>query len=93
VSYADSTAPDGFVALELVLSDVATAKEDESDDFVVNLSVGGANGGVTYSINPRSGDGDGNAFIDMSPFDATLDVEMDARDGASIEITVLCGLS
>jgi hypothetical protein len=93
VSYADASAADGFVALDLVLNDAALAKSDESDDFTAEISVAGAAGGVTYSLDPKNGEGDGTAFLDTSPTDATLDVEGDARDGATIELTVICDLS
>ncbi|MDL2335971.1 MAG: hypothetical protein QFC55_08070, partial [Chloroflexota bacterium] len=92
VNYANNGAPDGFVALDLVLRDAALAIDDSSDDFEAKISVGGPSGGVTYTINPRSGEGDGNAFLEVSDQNATLDLEVDARDGAQIVVTVICGL-
>ncbi len=92
VNYANNAAADGFVALELALRDAAVAIDDSSDDFTAKISVGGPNGGVTYAIDPRSGEGDGNAFLDASEQAATLDLEADARDGATIELTVICEL-
>jgi hypothetical protein len=92
VTYAADTAADGFVALDLVLNDAALAKSDESDNFTATISVAGAAGGVTYSLDPKNGEGDGFAFLDTSPTDATLEVEGDARDGATIDVTVICDL-
>ena len=93
VSYANSGAPGGFVALDLVLRDAAVATADSSDDFEAKISVGGPNGGISYTIDPRSGEGDGNAFLDVSHQNATLVLEVDARDGAQIEVTVICELA
>lgn len=90
VNYANNGASDGFVALDLVLRDAAVAIDDSSDDFEAKISVGGPNGGVSYTIDPRSGEGDGNAFLDVSAQNATLDLEVDARDGATIDLTVVC---
>ncbi|MEP7377963.1 MAG: hypothetical protein ABI725_00215 [Chloroflexota bacterium] len=92
VNYASNAAPDGFVALDLVLRDAAVAIDDASDDFEAKISLGGPNGGVSYTIDPGSGEGDGNAFLDLSDLDATLDLEADARDGAQIAVTVICQL-
>jgi hypothetical protein len=92
VNYSNNAAPGGFVALDLVLRDAAVAIDDSSDDFDAKISVGGPNGGVSYTIDPRSGEGDGNAFLDVSDQHATLDVEVDARDGAQIVLIVTCGL-
>lgn len=92
VKYSDNGAPDGFVALDLVLNDVTTAQDDSSADFSADISVGGANGGVSYSVAPGSGQGDGAALIEMSPTTVTLEVEMDASDQSMIELTVLCDL-
>jgi hypothetical protein len=92
VTYADNNAADGFVALDLVLNDAALAKSDESDDFTAKISVAGTNGGVTYTLDPKNGEGDGTVFLDTSPTDATLDLEVDARDGATIDVTVICDL-
>jgi hypothetical protein len=93
VTYADNAAADDFVALDLVLNDAALAKTDESDDFTAHISLDGAAGGITYSLDPKNGEGDGSAFLDTSPTDATLDLEVDARDGATIELTVICDLA
>jgi hypothetical protein len=93
VNYADNAAVDGFVALDLVLNDAALAISDESNDFTAQISVGGANGGVSYSLDPKNGEGDGSVFLDASTSSATLDLEVDARDGAVIELTVICDLS
>lgn len=93
VNYADDTAAGGFVALDLVLNDAALAKSDESDDFTAEISLAGANDGVTYKLDPKNGEGDGTVFLDTSPTDATLDLEVDTRDGATIDLTVICDLS
>lgn len=92
VSYADNSAPDGFVALDLELRDAALAISDQSADFLAQISVGGPAGGISYSIDPKNGGGDGVVFLDATDTDATLDLEVDTPDGASIELTVLCGL-
>ncbi len=93
VSYADNAAAGGFVALDLVLNDAALAKTDESDNFTAHISIDGAAGGISYSLDPKNGEGDGSVFLDTSPTDATLDLEVDARDGATIELTVICDLA
>jgi hypothetical protein len=93
VSYANNGAAGGFVALDLVLRDAAVAIDDSSDDFEAQISVGGPNGGVSYTIDPRGGEGDGNAFLEVSDQDATLDLEVDTRDGAQIVVTVICELA
>jgi hypothetical protein len=90
VSYADNGAADGFVAFDLVVRDAATAISDESDDFLAHISLDGAGGGITYTLDPKNGQGDGRVFLDTTAGDATLDLEVDAGDGASIELTVLC---
>ncbi len=91
VTYADDLAADRFVALHLVLSDVALAQQDESDSFVAEISLGGAGGGISYTIDPLNGAGSGTVLIDVSPFDATLDLSADAPDGAQVELSVICG--
>lgn len=93
VAYADNAAFDGFVALDLVLNDAALANSDESNDFTAQISVGGATGGVSYSLDPKTGEGNGSVFLDTSTASATLDLEVDAPDGAIIELTVICDLS
>ncbi|MEP7361228.1 MAG: hypothetical protein ABI744_06595 [Chloroflexota bacterium] len=93
VTYADNGAADGFVALDLVLNDAALAKTDESDSLTAEISVGGADGGISYALDPKNGEGDGTVFLDTSPTDATLDLEVDAPDGATIDLTVICDLA
>lgn len=91
VTYADDLAADRFVALHLVLNDAALAQQDESDSFVAAISVGGAGAGITYTIDPVNGEGSGMALLDVSPFDAMLDLSAGAPDGAQVELTVICG--
>ena len=93
VTYADDAAADGFVALRLVLRDAALALQDESDDFMAEISVGGAGAGVSYTIDPLNGAGSGSALLETSPLDATLDLSADVPDGAQLELTVLCDFS
>lgn len=93
VTYADDAAPTGFVALHLLLRDAAMALQDESDDFVAEVSLGGAGAGISYTIDPLNGTGGGRVFLETSPFDATLDLSADAPDGAQLELSVLCDFS
>lgn len=94
VNYADDSAPDGFVALDLVLNDAAAAASDQSNDFVAHLSLDGAGAGVSYTIDPKNSQGkDGEVYLDTSTTDATVDVEVDMADGAQISLTVLCDLT
>lgn len=93
VTYADAAAPTGFVALHLVLRDAALALQDESDDFVAEISVGGASAGMSYTIDPLNGAGSGSALLETSPFDATLDLSATAPDGAQFELSVICDFS
>jgi hypothetical protein len=93
VTYADDAAPAGFVAFHLVLRDAALALEDESDDFLAQISVGGAGAGISYTIDPVNGAGSGSALLETSPSDATLDLIATAADGAQLELSVMCDLS
>jgi len=93
VTYADDLAPGGFVALHLVLRDAALALQDESDDFLAEISVGGAGAGISYAIDPVSGGGSGSALLETSPFDATLSLSAVAPDGAQVELIVICDFS
>ena len=90
VDYADDSAATDFVALHLVLRDAATAVEDESDDFVAEISLGGPGAGITYAIDPPGGMGSGTALLETSPLDAALDLRAQSPDGAEIDLTVLC---
>jgi hypothetical protein len=93
VSYANDSAPGGFVAFHLVLRDAAVALQDESDDFVAEISVGGAGAGISYTIDPLNGAGSGSAFLETSPVDATLELSATAPDGAQLDLSVLCDFS
>lgn len=90
VTYADDLAPTGFVALHLVLRDAALALQDESDNFLAEISLSGAGEGISYTIDPLNGAGSGSAFLETSPFDATLDLSADAPDGALVDLSVMC---
>ena len=90
VTYADDAAPDGFVALHLVLMDAAMALQDESDDFLAEISIGGAGAGISYTIDPVNGAGSGSALLETSPVHATLDLSADTPDGAQVELRVIC---
>jgi hypothetical protein len=92
VAYANDFAADDFIALDLVLRDAAQATEDASSDFLLQLSLSGADGGVSYTLDPVEGEGEGEAFLDVSSVDATLDLSITAPDGAIIEVTVICEL-
>jgi hypothetical protein len=93
VNYTDNSAADGFIALDLVLNDAAEANADQSNDFVAHLSLEGAGAGISYTLDPKNSQGkDGEAYLDTSTPDATVDVEVDTADGASISLTVLCSL-
>jgi hypothetical protein len=92
VRYADDFAADGFVALELLLRDAALAQEDASNDFLLELSLDGAGVGPSYTLDPADGEGEGDAFLDITDGEATLDLSVITPD-AVIELTVICGLS
>jgi hypothetical protein len=91
VTYANDLAGDGFVALHLVLRDAALAQDDESNDFEAQISLGGAGAGTSYTIDPVNGAGSGTALLEITPFDATLDLTAVTPDGAQLELTVVCG--
>lgn len=93
VTYADDFAPDRFVALLLVLRDAAQAREDASSAFSLELSLNGAGGGVSFALDPGAGQGAGDAFLDVSLSDATLDLSVVSPDEAIIDLTVLCDLA
>jgi hypothetical protein len=90
VAYASAEAADGFVALDLVLRDAAQAQEDATSAYSLQLSLDGADGGVSYSLDPAAGNGEGDAFLDVSPTDATLDLSVTAPDESIIDLTVIC---
>jgi hypothetical protein len=92
VAYANDFAADGFTVLNLVLRDAALAQSDASPDFLAEIGLAGAGGGVTYSLDPADGRGEGEAYLDVSPFDATLDLSAAAPDGTLIDLTVICEL-
>ena len=92
VRYANDFAADDFIALDLVLRNATQAQEDASSDFSLELGLGGAGGGVSYSLDPAAGNGEGDAFLDISPSDATLDLSMIAPDQTIIDLTVICDL-
>lgn len=93
VVYANDFAADGFIALDLVLRNSAQAQEDVSGDFMLELSLNGAGGGVSYTLDPADDEGEGEAFLDLSLSDATLDLSATAPDGTLIDLTVICELS
>jgi hypothetical protein len=92
VTYANDFAADGFVALDLELRDATQAEQDASSAFSLELSLDGAGGGVSYSLDPAAGNGEGEAFLDVSPSDATLDLSVTAPDDTIIDLTVICDL-
>jgi len=92
VAYANDFAADGFTVLNLVLRNAALAQSDASPDFLADIGLAGAGGGVTYSLDPVDGRGEGEAYLDVSPFDATLDLSAAAPDGTLIDLTVICEL-
>ena len=86
-NYADPGAADGFTRLDLDVRDAAEAIDAETDDFLLNLTVSG----ISYTIDPSAGEGDGSALLEIDPFDnATLDLSATATDGAEIELSLLC---
>lgn len=91
VAYANDFAADSFIALDLVLRDAALAQEDASSDFLLELSLNGAGGGVSYTLDPAD-EGEGDAFLDVTPSEATLDLSATAPDGTLIDLTVICDL-
>lgn len=93
VAYANDFAPDDFIALDLLLRNAVQAQQDSSSDFVLEISLNGAGGGVSYTLDPADGDGEGDAFLDVSPFDATLDLSATAPTGTLIDLTVICDLA
>ena len=92
VSYASDVAADGFVALRLVLRDAALAQEDASSEFLVEMSLGGPGGGVSYALDPAQDEGEGDAFLDITDHDATVDLSVIAPDETIIDLTVICEL-
>src|SRR5688572_8253995 len=92
VAYANDFAVDDFVALDLVLRNAAQAQEDATSDFLLELSLSGPGGGVSYTLDPAADQGEGEAFLDVSPSDATLDLSVTAPDGTNIDLTVICDL-
>lgn len=93
VAYGNDFAPDGFIAFDLVLRNVAQAQEDVSSDFLLELSLNGPGGGVSYALDPADHEGEGDAFLDLSLSDATLDLSATAPDGTLIDLTVICELA
>lgn len=92
VSYANDFAADGFVALDLELRDAAQAEQDASGAFSLEISLGGPSAGVSYTLDPADDNGQGDAFLDVSPSDATLDLSVTAPDNTIIDLTVICDL-
>lgn len=92
VAYANDFAADNFIALDLVLRNATQAQQDSSIDFVLEISLNGAGGGVSYTLDPADDQGAGDAFLDVSPSDATLDLSATAPDGTLIDLTVICEL-
>ncbi|HUP83746.1 MAG TPA: hypothetical protein VM284_06120 [Candidatus Limnocylindria bacterium] len=90
VTYADDSPQKQFVALQLSLRDASAAHDDESSDYRLDLSLNGAGGGVSYTLDPAAGQGEGGAFLDVSEFDATVELSATAPDGAHIDLTVIC---
>jgi hypothetical protein len=91
VSYANESAADGFVALELLLRDAALAQEDASNDFLLVLSLNGVGIGASYTLDPADGEGEGDAFLDITDGEATLDLSVITPE-AIIDLTVICDL-
>jgi hypothetical protein len=92
VAYANDFAADDFVALDLVLWDAAQAQDDATSDFLLAISLNGAGGGVSYTLDPADEVGEGDAFLDVTSSDATLDLSAEAPDGTLIDLTVICEL-
>jgi hypothetical protein len=92
VIYADDFAQGGFVALNLVLRDAALAQADASSNFLAEISLDGPGGGISVTLDPSADKGEGDAFLDVSPVDATIDMSVIAPDGALIDLTVICDL-
>lgn len=92
VVYTNDFAADDFIALDLVLRNAAQAQQDVSGDFLLELSLNGPGGGVSYTVDPADDEGEGDAFLDVSPSDATLDLSATAPDGTLIDLTVICEL-
>jgi hypothetical protein len=85
--YANSTAVDGFTALELNVRDAAAAIDDQTDDFALSLTVAG----TTLRVDPKASEGDGEALLEIDQLaNATLDLSATAADGSDIEISLLC---
>jgi hypothetical protein len=91
VVYSNESAADGFVALHLVLRDATQAQEDSSNDFLLELSLTGAGVGPSYTIDPADGEGEGDAFLDITDEEATLDLSVITPE-AIIDLTVICEL-
>lgn len=92
VVYANDFAADDFIALDLVLRNAAQAQQDVSSNFLLELSLNGPGGGVSFTLDPADDEGEGDAYLDVSPSDATLDLSATAPDGTVIDLTVICEL-
>ena len=92
VSYANDFAADDFVALELVLRNATQAQEDATSDFSLDIGLGGAGGGISYSLDPAEANGEGEAFLDVTDSDATIDLSVITPDETIIDLTVICEL-
>jgi hypothetical protein len=90
VNYADELASDDFVALHLVLRNATQAQEDSSTDFKVDLGLDGAANITSFTLDPTAGFGEGDAFLDVTDSDATLDLSATATDESLVEMTVVC---
>lgn len=93
VVYSNDFAADDFVALHLVLRNAAQAQQDVSSNFLLELSLDGPGGGVSYTFDPTDDEGEGDAYLDVAPSDATLDLSATAPDGTLIDLTVICDLA
>ena len=90
VSYADESASTDFAALHLALRDATEAQEDVSSDFLLEIGLEGAANVISYTLDPTAGMGEGDAFLDITDFDATLDLSTIAADDSIIDLTVIC---
>jgi hypothetical protein len=90
VNYADDFASEDFVALHLVLRNATQAQEDSSADFKVDIGLDGAANITSFTLDPTAGFGEGDAFLDVTDTDATLDLSATAADESLVELTVIC---
>jgi hypothetical protein len=93
VSYTDESASTDFAALHVVLRDATQAREDASSNFLAEIGLDGAANITSFTVDPTAGLGEGDAFLDITDFDATVELSAIAADDSLIDLTVICDLT